>query len=107
MTAMTASLRGVGLLAVVAALLDPGCARPGRPTLDVAFAGDMGDAQRAQEIARIASEAPWATVLDANRPQARPEGAPGPIRVVVGDAAPVLAALEERPAALAWQATEP
>jgi len=107
LTTLAAWLRGLGLLAVVAALFDPGCARPRRPALEVGFAGNVGDEAATREIARIAAEAPWATVLDARRPQAHGEESSEPIRVVVGDAAPVLAALDERPAALAWQATAP
>ena len=64
MTAIASSLRAVGLLAVVGAVLDPGCALTRRPTLDVVFAGDVPDAARAEEIAQLAAAAPWATVTD-------------------------------------------
>ena len=114
LTAIASSLRAVGLLAVVGALLDPGCAQARRPTLDVAFAGDVADAVRAQEIAQIAAEAPWATVMDARRHRdgkrpgsrrrrasswvmrrqsLRPPGAPGRARVAGHGALLVLASV--------------
>lgn len=104
MTRVTAPLRVAGLLAVLGAVLDPGCARARRPVLDVVFAGDVAASQRTRELASIAAEAPWATVTDTHRPHGR-QGAVTSARVVVGEAAPVLAALEERKAAVAWQAT--
>ena len=107
MTATATSLRAVGLLAVVGALLDPGCARARRPTLEVAFAGDVADSERVSEIARIAADAPWATVTDVRRAQVRHGAASPAARIVVGDAARVLADLEKRPASLAWQAAAP
>ncbi|AMY10264.1 hypothetical protein LuPra_03494 [Luteitalea pratensis] len=107
MTAIAASLRAVGVLAVVGALLDPGCAQARRPTLDVAFAGDVADEVRAQELARIAAEVPWATVMDARRTSVGNGSPSTALRVVVGDAAPVLADLQARSAAIAWQATTP
>jgi hypothetical protein len=105
LTAIAASLRGLGLLAVLAALIDPGRARARGPLLEVAFAGDVDDVQRGEEMVRIAAEAPWATVIDAERPHVQHDGTA--VRLVVGDASPALAALEQRPADLAWQVTSP
>jgi hypothetical protein len=107
LSALTTSLRAGGVLAVIGALLDPGCARARRATIEVAFAGDVTGAVRVQEMARIATEAPWAAVIDARLPQAAGFAAASAARVVVGDAAPLLAALEDRAADLAWQATAP
>ena len=68
MTRGAAVLRAVGLLAVLGAVLDPGCARARRPVLDVVFAGDVDALQRTHELVRIAADAPWATVTN-SRPR--------------------------------------
>ena len=105
MTRGAAVLRAVGLLAVLGAVLDPGCARARRPVLDVVFAGDVDALQRTHELVRIAADAPWATVTN-SRPRSE-QGTVTAARIVVGDAAHVLAALQEGEAAVAWQATAP
>jgi hypothetical protein len=108
MKALATAFRAVGLLAVVGALVDPGCAQARRPTLDVTFAGHVPEPLRERERRAIAAAAPWATVRDASLPD-DDVGLLGATaaRIVVGDPAPVLAALHERAAAMAWQVAAP
>jgi hypothetical protein len=105
-----ATLRALGVLGVVGGLLDPGCAQARRPAVEVAFAGEIAGAVQDQEIGRIAAAMPWARVVAAAMPHAHPEMPPTPIpatRVVAGEAAHVLGALQVRGADLAWQLANP
>ena len=91
-----AILRATAIAGLVAAIGDPGCARPGRVGIAV-LAGDASSRAAADRVrARVGDDAAaWADVLD----DARREAAD--LRVVVGDAGPVTAHLHQATAALA------
>ena len=103
MTRLAVILRLAGLLAVVAAVCDPGCAR--RPTyrVDVAFAGELPTELRNSEMARMAAAAPWARVVEEHTSNASTGDERAVARVLVGDPGPVVDALRRRRADLAWQ----
>lgn len=108
MTGRCGVLRGLALAAVTAAIADPGCQRPMRARIGVATVGDLSPALRQQVIRQIAGAAPWADVVDeSSEYDAARDSADGTevsARVVAGDPAPVIAALQSRPAALALRA---
>ena len=97
-------LRLTGLLGVIAAMADPGCARAGRPRLVAELVGDLPADVRASEQRRLEAAMPWADLVVAAGPDVRP---PRDQRIVVGDAAPVLAALRHRPALAALALASP
>lgn len=100
-------LRLIGLAAVAAAVLDPGCARPGRVRLDVSMAGDLPAPVAARALDAVRVAAPWAAVaLETSAPAARDDDSV-PARILIGDPAPVLRGLQARPADLAVQADDP
>jgi len=92
------ALRAAAIVGVVAAILDPGCARPARPRLSLAVVGELPDELRAATLRRVREAAPWADVVPAM-------GARVDAFLVAGDAAPVLHHLRAHPAALAIQLT--
>lgn len=108
MTRLAIGLRIASMLAVAGAIADPGCPRPPRVAIDVAFAGELPSAVRARERARIAAAAPWAHVRDEGPGGGQDaSGATTVARVLVGDPGPALTALRRRRADLAWQPGDP
>ena len=97
-------LRSAGVVGVIAAIADPGCPRPGRPGLVAEVVGDLPADIRTSELRRLQAAMPWADVAlssVSDGPSSRDE------RLVVGDAAPVLAALRQRPALAAIAVANP
>ena len=98
-----AALRGVAVLAVTGAILDPGCARPRVPVIEVAFAGQVPDTVRTGVLSSVADAAPWGTVVDASAPRRGAEVSAVAARLVAGEPAHVLEALQRRDADVAVQ----
>lgn len=93
-------VRASALAGIVAAIADPGCPRPRRTTIDLAFTSAVGPDARARLQGTLTSHATaWAEV--------RPGGRGGDLRVIAGPATPVLAEIARRPAALALRPVEP
>ena len=65
-TALRFALRALGLLAVAAGILDPGCAESRRPRVEVAMVGDLPASVRARTLTQVAEAAPWASVTEAS-----------------------------------------
>ena len=103
--------RSLALVGVLGALVDPGCATTRRPTIDIEFAEGVPAPVRERVQARIeAATRNWASV-DVDAPGVIPRRASADmttdVRVVVGDAAPVLTSLRAVPAALAVRIADP
>jgi hypothetical protein len=110
MTRVLATLRAIGLIGVTAAIVDPGCVQVRRPALSLRFAGQIPSAAMDRIHARLVSGTrAWADLETAASADEQPEPPPvgADLHVVVGDAAPVLAAIRETPAALAVQVADP
>lgn len=95
MASLTTCLRLTAVAAVVAAVVDPGCAGPVRPRLALTVAGQSPDDGREATLRRVQALAPWADVVVPTA-ETRVDA-----HLVAGEAAPVLAHLREHPAALA------
>lgn len=94
-------LRPLAWIAVSAAIVDPGCVRPARPSIAVATAGDLPSVTVARILADVRAAAPWATVMDESASGMEPPTGEPVARVVAGDPAPTLQALRSRAAAVA------
>ncbi len=100
---LAAALRAAAVVAVTGAVFDPGCAWPRPPIVEVAFAGDVPAPARAGVLARVAAAAPWSRVVDAAAPRDAAVVTHADARVIAGEPACVLDALQRRHADLAWQ----
>jgi hypothetical protein len=107
MTRALPALRALGLIAVAAAIADPGCHQPPRGRIAVATAGEWPTAMRQQAVRQLASAAPWADVVDEASPTTTGDAERVSARVVTGEPAAVIQALRSRPAALALRADTP
>lgn len=97
-------LRVLGMVGVIAGIVDPGCRDAARQHLHVRIAGDVAPEARTRALQAVASAAPWAVVIDEADPASiHSDTTPAVATVVVGPAAPVLRALEQRRADLALE----
>ncbi len=97
-------LRVLGLAGVIAGIVDPGCRDAAREHLRVRIAGDLAPDARVHALHTLASAAPWAVVIDEADPASPHADTTSAVAtVVIGHAAPVLRALEQRRADLALE----
>ena len=111
MTRTLPALRVLALLAVVAAIIDPGCVSVRRPSIGLLFTAQVPAAARDDIRRRLeAGTRAWADVrsvqvVDPGRTTMAPTE--DDVLVVAGDPSPVLSALREAPAALAVEVADP